>query len=251
MVLMKDLSKLKDPPSVGLMIVSDEEIAGEEGTSYLLKNKGYKCKFAITGEPSMFNVEVKHKLLCFIKIKVEGRSAHSSRPWLGENAIENLFSIYAELKKKFGKVNKLRKWRHSCVMTNVEAIGDANVIPAKAEALLDLRLTEKATPKDVLAMIKKLGAKGEVLATKPMLFTDEHNEYVQSLQSIAQHHLLKRVKFTRSCGSSDTHHFTDIGIPAVNFGITGGKHHTDNEYVRYKLFHKYYDIIKEFIEKYA
>ncbi len=251
MVLMKDLAKLDNPPSVGLMVVSDEEIAGEEGTSFLLKKRGYSCKFAITGEPTMFNVEVKHKTLCFIKIIVKGKSAHSSRPWLGENAIENLVHVYNELKKKFNKISRSRKWNHSCVMTNVKAIGDPNVIPSLAEALLDIRLTEKSDPNKVLQLIKELGGEGEILATKPMLFTEETNEYVQSLRNISQEHLSKRVKFTRSCGSSDTHHFSDIGIPAVNFGITGGHHHTDKEYVRYKLFHKYYDILKEFVEKHC
>src|SRR3989338_3154557 len=46
MTLMKHFSQMKNKPSIGLMVVSDEETGGLNGTKYLIK-KGYKCDFCI------------------------------------------------------------------------------------------------------------------------------------------------------------------------------------------------------------
>jgi len=80
-----------------------------------------------------------------------------------------------------------------------------------------------------------------------MLNTPKDNPYVQSLKSITHDVLKKTIRYTKSCGSSDTRYFTEKKIPAVNFGPTGGRHHTNDEYVRYKLLIKYYNILERFM----
>ncbi|MEM8536008.1 MAG: M20/M25/M40 family metallo-hydrolase, partial [Chloroflexota bacterium] len=42
--LLKDLAALPSPPNVGFMFVTDEEIGGEDGTGYLLR-EGWRCEF--------------------------------------------------------------------------------------------------------------------------------------------------------------------------------------------------------------
>lgn len=247
MVIMKNLSQLKNQPSVALMIVSDEEVGGMQGTNFLLNKRNYTCDFAITGESSLFNVEIMHKKSLILKIKVNGKSCHGSRPWKGDNAIEKLMDIYSKVKKKYNRATKKRQWNINCSITNMQSLSAPNTIPSGAEAILDLRLTEKDSTKQIISFIKTLGAEVEIYFEGSILNTSKENKYVQNLKNISEEILDKKVKFTRSCGGSDTQYFTENKIPAVNFGPTGGKHHTNEEYVRYKLLGSYYKILEKFI----
>src|SRR5918911_1597844 len=49
--LMRDLAALPEPPDVGFMFVSDEEIGGEDGTGYLAQ-QGWGCGFFLAAEPT-------------------------------------------------------------------------------------------------------------------------------------------------------------------------------------------------------
>src|SRR5204863_8462163 len=57
--LMKDLAALPEPPDVGFMFVSDEEIGGENGTGYLA-DQGWSCGFFLAAEPTDLQICYAH-----------------------------------------------------------------------------------------------------------------------------------------------------------------------------------------------
>ncbi len=74
-------------PRVQAVFVPDEEIGGECGTGYRvshLKDKYPIGKHVLIAEPG--GIYIGHKGLAWMKVKVKGEQAHSSRPWEGENA---------------------------------------------------------------------------------------------------------------------------------------------------------------------
>ncbi len=89
-------------PLIGIMITSDEEAGGENGVSYLIKEIGYSPKIVLIpdGGDNLKIVE-RAKGVLELKIISHGKSAHSSRPWLGENAIDKLFKYVENIRGIF------------------------------------------------------------------------------------------------------------------------------------------------------
>src|SRR3989339_275018 len=91
-----------------------------------------------------------------------GKAAHASRPWLGENAIENLLQIYQEIKKKFAKVEP-EMWKPTVNIGKIEGGNSPNKIPDYAEALIDIRFPEDFDKDKFMQEVAKIcGSKVEV-----------------------------------------------------------------------------------------
>lgn len=102
MVLMKNLASMKIKPSLGLMLTTDEEIGGLNGVGYLLRTKKYSCKVAFVPDGgNNFKIITSEKGVIHFKLTAKGKSAHGSRPWIGENAIDKLIKAYQKLRKEF------------------------------------------------------------------------------------------------------------------------------------------------------
>ena len=86
----------------GILITGDEEVGGADGACHALS--GLKAEFCIAldgGSPD--KIVVKEKGVLHLKLIARGTSAHGARPWLGENAIENLIADYHVLRSFFGQ----------------------------------------------------------------------------------------------------------------------------------------------------
>jgi succinyl-diaminopimelate desuccinylase len=247
-IIMKELSNRRVKPNVGLMIVSDEEIGGINGTKKLL-GKGYKSDFTIIGEPTKLHIKTKHKGSMKITIRAYGRSGHSSRPWKGENAIEKLMKQYFGMLSMLPRAKKSRIWRPTLVITNIRSEGPSNVIPSKAEMVIDARTTDTFTSNKLLNIMDQLKIKYKVDFKKDMMRTNTRNRYVLNLRKIAQKELNSGVKLIKGSGSTDGTYFTQKQMPAIAFGPTGKGHHTHKESVRIDSLNSYYHILMKFIEK--
>ncbi|NIU59932.1 MAG: peptidase dimerization domain-containing protein, partial [Phycisphaerae bacterium] len=77
----------------GVMITADEEIGGANGARQALKE--IKAEFCIALDGGGLNkIVIKEKGIVKLKLIARGKTAHGARPWLGENAIENLINDY-------------------------------------------------------------------------------------------------------------------------------------------------------------
>ena len=71
--------------SLGLQLVTDEEVGGRDGTLHQLEH-GVDGEFVIIGEQSRLRVGTESRGLLTACLRAEGRSGHSAYQWLGDNA---------------------------------------------------------------------------------------------------------------------------------------------------------------------
>lgn len=248
--LMKAI-KETDHPSIGLMIVTDEEVGGFNGAKYLVENF-YSPEFVISAEPNntdgYLKIINKQKGVVRATISAEGKNAHGSRPWNGENAAEKLWEKYSKLKKNFS--TEKEEWGTTVNLGNFTSTGAVNVVPDYAEAGLDIRYTEDYTPEDIEDDMKRIeGLEYEINAVDPMLDTGSSNVFVQKLKSASEEVLGEKVEVTRKEPASDVRHFSEKGVPGVVFGPEGYNVHENGEYLEIESIEDYYNCIQKFIEE--
>src|SRR3989344_582548 len=259
-LLFKEFAKLgeKERPSLGLMLTTDEEIGGQDGIGKLVGDAGkYGCKFAIALEPNhpkeqgQLNITTKHKGTLWLKLTAKGKAAHASRPWLGENAIENLLQIYQEIKKKFAKVEP-EMWKPTVNIGKIEGGNSPNKIPDYAEALIDIRFPEDFDKDKFMQEVAKIcGSKVEVEVIEygNMLFNKE-DANIELLQGCVEKQTGKKCLLMQEHGASDMRYFSARGITAVLFGPNGAEYHGKGEFLDLESIEPTYHALKEFILKF-
>lgn len=251
--LMRDYAIQGKKPSFGLIMTSDEETGGENGIGFLLK-KGYKSNFAIIPDGGKnFNIVIKQKGILGINLIAKGKSAHGSKPWKGDNAIEKLMKAYLEIKKVFPKTTPKNRWKATLNLGRTKGGDVANKVPDYAEAELNIRYTEKESPEKIVKKIKNKikkikGIKIKLCKYKKPLVVNKNNIYITKLKKALEESLSKKLKFEYEHGASDASFFSEAKIPAVLVMPIGEDAHSKNEYINLKSLHKFYEAIKFFID---
>lgn len=250
MQIMKDLKD--EQPSIGLMIVSDEERGGFNGAGYLFSEK-YSPEFAISAEPNnidgYLDIITDQKGILQLKISTEGFSAHGSRPWNGENAMEKFMEKWPEIKDLFEDHGDGNNWVTTVNLGKVRAGESTNKVPEKAEAWLDIRTAREYPNDEVLEDIRDIeGLEVEESLNESMFSTDSENEKVQALKNSAEK-FEDECKVSRKEPGSDMRFLTENGIPAVVFGPEGYNAHAPDEYAVIDSLGDYYEIMMDFIEE--
>lgn len=243
--------------SISLMLTSDEEIAGMSGVGYLLNEIGYRCKIAIIPDGGHnFELVVKEKGGFWIKITANGKSAHASRNWLGENAILKLMRLYYELEEIFPPLKRSKLLYQDGVTINLGKIQGGksiNSVPDSAEMFLDIRYSEKIHKTEIIKILKQLSRKHklsfEAIKVVEMLETDQNNPYLKKFKDIAKKTIYKPVTITKASGASDARYFSEHGIPVIIMTPSCGNKHDKNEWVEIKSLDKFYNILIRFINE--
>jgi len=244
-------------PSVCLMITSDEETGGRDGTEYLLKNKHYSADFALVCEGrSKYEIVTREKGLVFVKLIAHGTAAHGAYPGAGNNAILNLMQFIKEAEDDFP--NERNAWASSFNVTNIQAGHAMNVVPDKAEAIADVRFTnDKRQKLGTLEEIKKyfsekapkFDIKVKYIVDGNELHTSDDNKHVIMLQKIASSITKRNVNLSFNHGSSDARFFQLYGTPVATLGPIGTAHHSPNEWVSIKSLNEHFEVVYKFIEQ--
>lgn len=249
MKAMKDLDEINVLESVGLMIVSDEEIGGFNGAQHLAREK-YNPDFALSAEPNSSDTDMQivthQKGVIRLKLQGEGDNAHGSQPWNGENAAEKLWEKYSSFKENFNNVEG--EWTTTVNLGYFESPGAMNVVPDKAETGLDIRYTDEYTPEDIREDLENIeGLKWEMTHVDPQLKTDRENKFVKKMKEVASR--TSDTEMAKKTAASDMRHFSEQGVPTVVMGPKGGSIHGDEEYVLKDSMEEYEKIIKEFLKE--
>ncbi len=249
MKAVKELSEENQLGSVGLMIVSDEEIGGFDGAQPLAKE--YSPEFALSAEPNSSENEMQivtdQKGVIRLKLKAKGDNAHGSQPWNGENAAEKLWSKYSEFRENFR--NEEGEWTTTVNLGYFESPGAMNVVPDEAEAGLDIRYTEEYSPEEIREDLSEIeGLEWDMTHVDPKLKTDREDQNVQKLLDIASER--SEAVLERKTAASDMRHFSEQDVPSVVMGPKGGGIHGDEEYILKQSMQKFERIIKEFLRNY-
>lgn len=145
-----------------LLFSEDEEVGSQYGVAIVadyLQREGLMPKviFAPDGGPNFSYVEKEKGIMTF-SVEMSGRAAHASRPYLGENAIDQAMLFYERLRQAFPNPKREEDWVVSVSMTAVAAGEASNQIPDSCRAGFDLRLTEDHTVEGILDRVRELAA---------------------------------------------------------------------------------------------
>jgi acetylornithine deacetylase/succinyl-diaminopimelate desuccinylase family protein len=207
-----------------------------------------KADMAVVGEPTSLQVGIAHRGSLRPIVVVTGRTAHSSRPEQGINAIYQsmpvieAFRTYAE---------RLRELSHplcgspSAAITMMGAGIAENVIPGRCEMTLDRRMipgeVEADVMREVLEVLKELKRSRPDIAVEvertipttggPSELDRNHPLATLAIQASTEA-LGRPASFVGLSGACDMTHFIAHGIPCVVVGPgDGAQAHQPDEHV--------------------
>jgi succinyl-diaminopimelate desuccinylase len=236
-----------------LSFTFDEEIGGNKGIGHLLNEVGLRpavCFLPDGGDN--FQIEAEEKGVFHFHVKTAGRSAHGSRPWLGENAIDKMVAIYSDLRKEFPFVDSPEQWTHTLNFGKIVAGDAANKVPDACEANFDLRFIEGHTAKEIKDLVRNIvGQRGtfEPQVVGDNFYLDMELWCSRMFQKAAERHLSHPMPIYRSEGASDARFFTPHNIPVIISKPVCAGHHSDHEWIDLESIPTYTDILFDFVEQ--
>ena len=231
-----------------LFATVDDETAGTMGLRYIvregLERLGWpKPTFHILGEPSSLNLFVAFKGRMWVRIALQGRSAHGGNPQAGVSAIEKMTFLLPE----FLRIERLT---HPLMGTDTINIGTiqggekTNIVPDTCVVTIDYRYVAPQTSADIEAKLQQAIARAatrdpEIKLKEFVVFErrepqelPQDNKYFQSLKSITEEVLVRPVNFGGVLSAGDAYWTIYAGIPAVFYGPGDLKvAHTNKEQV--------------------
>ena len=253
MVATVEITEVRPELSVGLMLSTDEEIGGDNGIEYLLNEKKYSCDLAyIPDGGGHFNILTEEKGLLVLKITAQGTTAHSAYLWRGNNAIVKLIDIYNRLLETYPNPQKDEDWRTSINLSKIVGGSTINKVPEKAIMYLDIRFPYPVSAESIIEEVKNIIGNDTIsvenLIDGTTFYSNSDNHYIQKYKGIAEKHLGRQVKFTKSPGAADARFLSDRGIPVIMTRCDGGGLHSPDEWISVsKLLHQY-EILMDFLK---
>lgn len=233
-VFLKLASELVNPRyDLTYIFYDQEEVESEKnGLGRIAKNHPdlLKGDFAILGEPSSAQLEGGCNGTLRIQISTKGQKAHSARPWMGSNAIHSVAEVLNRLTAYIPaelNVDGL-VYRESLNAVGISGGVANNVIPDWATVTVNYRFAPDKTTEQAIEFLENY-LKGfsfivtdQAAAARPGLHLPEVQEFIEVLG----------VKPRAKYGWTDVARFSELGIPAVNFGPGNpSKAHADDESV--------------------
>lgn len=244
--------------TIELCGVMGEETGGM-GTTYWVEQGGH-ADAAIVGEPSKMELVIAHRGAYRPIFGFRGRTAHSSEPDFGENAIYSAARFtcrVAELNETFKTQRHPLTGSPTIAATVFQGGVKNNVIPDYAEVSIDRRLSPGETFQEaeieLLNVLEEMQAKGEIgqyelaryLNNKGAALVDEKEKIVTIMQDILRGRKMdSTLKGMRA--TTDMYLLQDAGIPTVIFAPGDmGLAHCPNEFI---LFQEIIDAAKIYAE---
>jgi succinyl-diaminopimelate desuccinylase len=206
-----------------------------------------KLDFAICLEPSNNELQLGCMGSVHATARFAGRTAHSARPWQGENAILKSAGFLQRLSAREPKEVEVDGHLFREVITPTLAQGGRgrNVVPDRFELNLNYRFAPTRAPEVAVEELRAM-LEGEAVV--------EATDLSPACRPHSNHPL---VKWLGQCGVAgikikqawtDVARFDQVGVPAVNFGPgVQSQAHQPNEYTELPLLHEGYAILHKFL----
>jgi len=174
-----------------------------------------------------------------------GRSAHSARPWQGENAVHRAGPLLSELGARTPREARSGglPFREVLSVTRIEGGRARNVVPDECRANLNFRFAPDRALEDAAEELRALGARhGAEVA-----FTD----LSPAAPAFADRPLVRRLAELTGAPPQPKQAWTDVarlaqaGIPAVNFGPgTTAQAHQAGEWLELGALERCYRVLE-------
>lgn len=214
---------------------AEEEINGENGISCLLP-KIPRIDVAIVGEPTLMKLAIAEKGLIVFDAVVKGTPSHAAHP-NDDNAIYKTAKVLEWFENfSFKKISEVLG-PVKLTVTQLNAGSQHNVIPAKVDLVIDVRVNDRYTNAEIEKILKEKAPVDEIKARSLRL----------NSSSIAQDHPLVEAGVAlgmESYGSPTLSDQAMLSCPSVKLGPGDStRSHSANEFI-------YIKEVEEGIEKY-
>ncbi|MEN9020859.1 MAG: M20 family metallopeptidase [Verrucomicrobiales bacterium] len=206
--------------------------------------------FAVIGEPTNMDVVYTHKGTTWVQLIATGKSAHGARPELGDNAILKLARVLDHLDQTFQPI--LDTFKHDVLGRSTMNIGQIrggiqpNIVPDKATANVDFRLTPELAKRGLLDLLREQVPEAMELKVglecQP-LNTDPDHPMVNTLAAAGSG---KKVGAPWFC---DAAHLAAAEIPSVAAGPGSiDQAHTEDEWISIESLEEGVNFYRGFLE---
>lgn len=220
--------------TIELHLTYDEEVGGEIGPGWLLKEGISKPDLAL-GAGFSYAVTTAHNGCLHLEVQVDGRSAHAAMPWTGVDALEAATHI----------LSRLYEWRKAlgARKSDIEGIGspqltiglikggiNTNVVPDRVTFRLDRRMVpeefSEAVEAELVQVIEeaaqafpeaKIGIR-RILLARPLVPLDGGRRMTELLCRHASAVMGEPVTAKGVPLYTDARHYAEAGIPIVLYG---------------------------------
>jgi succinyl-diaminopimelate desuccinylase len=176
-----------------------------------------EADFGVVLEPSDGQIQLGCNGSINARVVFTGRSAHSARPWWGENAITKAGEWLASMHRRQPEPHLIDGLEYIEVMSVTTATGGIarNVIPDRFELNLNYRFSPDRTAQSAIERLEEVCAAADAL---------EILDVAPPGAVAASHPFLGRLQETSAADLAAKQGWTDVarlgehGIPAVNFG---------------------------------
>jgi succinyl-diaminopimelate desuccinylase len=242
-----------------LSFTPDEEVGGETGVKYMLDEGLASPSHAVVAEPSTSSrIWIGSRGAVWARVRIYGKQAHGSAPWLGLNAFEAMAEIATWLRRNY--IPRLSEKKTDLPMDDPRAASPTltmggevrggaktNIVPGFYEFSLDRRLIPGEDPDAVEEELRRavdeaaretgvagqgyrieLAVDGKASAT----YIPPDHPFVELVARTVKETLGVDPQRTVCIGGLDTRYFQERGIAAVTYGPGGiGVAHMPDEYV--------------------
>lgn len=221
-------------------LVPDEEVGGVTGTGYLVRELGSRPDWAIIAEPSgISNIYVGHRGNIWFFVKIRGKQAHGSTPWLGDNAFEKMIVYAKSFVEEYRKIleSRVSKYKYEDPKASKPTItpggvlispGAINIVPGLCGFSVDRRLIVEETVEEVMEEVERLieelsnkmgiDAEIEVVDKSNPVYVPEDLEIVRVLKKSISGVIGKEPQLVVCTGGLDLKYYAEKGIPAIAYG---------------------------------
>jgi succinyl-diaminopimelate desuccinylase len=179
------------------------------------------------------------------RVVFEGKSAHSARPWLGVNAIRLVLDGLRQVLEAEPRDVTIEGlvFREVISVTQLQAGIAPNVIPARAEAILNFRYAPDRTPQDAEARVRELvGRDVEILSNSPPAHVAVGSPLVEQLRTAGSFEVQPKQAWTNVAD------FAARGLDAVNLGPGGTRYaHAVDERVEIAELGRTFEALQRFL----
>jgi succinyl-diaminopimelate desuccinylase len=218
---------------VTFVFYDHEEVeAVKSGLGRLVRNHGHLLEgdFAILLEPTDGTVEGGCNGTMRFEATTQGEAAHSARAWMGRNAIHAAAPILERLAAYSPQTINVDglDYRESLNAVRIHGGTAGNVIPDRCVVEINYRFAPDKTPDQAEAHVQELLEGFDVVRTDSAAGARPGLHHPAAASFVAAVGAEPKPKY----GWTDVARFSELGIPAVNFGPGDALlAHKDNEHV--------------------